>query len=172
MGRILFIVTSALFIGSSSLAADEDRASNGFQTNLTTYHEDGFDEGKPVPWVGNNGQLTNLGLTTEGKLKNGSLGRTKSLIETYIGPGVAPLFGTYSVLRTNGKQDGSSYVAFGFNLDEWVRDEADRSYSGNNSDLSFGFGVNNTLFNIEYMMYVSEESNEISAISLGYISEF
>jgi hypothetical protein len=53
-----------------------------------------------------------------------------------------------------------------------TKDEADTSYSSNDSDLSFGFGIDNKLFNIEYMMYVDEGNYEISAISLGYISEF
>jgi hypothetical protein len=177
MDRILFIVALALLYSSPSLAADEDRAGNEFQNNLVIYNKDGSDEKNTLLRVGKHGQLTNLNLTaaektTEEKWINDSLDRNRSAMKTYIGPGVAPLYGTYSVLRTNGKQDGSSYVAFGFNLDELIGDETDTSYSSNNNDLSFGFGVNNTLFNIEYMMYVNEENYQISAISLGYISEF
>jgi len=180
MDRILCIVAIAFLYSASSLAADEDRAANRFQNNLISDYEDGYDEKKPISWAGNFGQLTNLYLTTEErsinvseeKLINISLDRNRSDKETHIGPGVAPLFGTHGVLRTSGKQDGNSYAALGFNLDEWVRDEADTSYSWDDSDLSFGFGANNSSFKIEYMMYVNEENYDISAISMGYISEF
>ena len=180
MDKILFIVAIALLYSSSSMAADEDRAANRFQNNLITFYEDGYDEKTPISWAGNFGQLTNLNLTTEEKLINlpeekfinVSPDRKRSDMGTHIGPGVAPLFGTHGVLRTSGKQDGSSYVALGFNLDEWVRDESDTSYSWDENDLSFGFGVNNSSFKIEYMMYVNEENYDISAISLGYISAF
>ena len=80
--------------------------------------------------------------------------------------------GTHGVIRTSGEQDGSSYVALGVNLDELTRDNADTSYSWGDSDLSFGFGVNNSSFKIEYMMHVNEENYDISAISLGYTSAF
>ena len=172
MDRILFIVAIALLYSSSSMAADEDQAANRSQNNLITFYEDGYDEKTPISWEGNFGQLTNLNLTTEEKSINISSDRNRSDMETHIGPGVAPLFGTHGVLRTNGKQDGSSYVALGFNLDEWVRDESDTSYSWDENDLSLGFGVNNSSFKVEYMMYVNEENYDISAISLGYISAF
>ena len=172
MDKILFIVAIALLYSSSSLAADEGRATDGFQHNLITYHKDGSNEKKPTLWLGRYGELTNLDLTIEEKLISDALARNRSAMETYIGPGVAPLFGTYSIVRTNGKQDGSSYVALGVNLDELTRDQADTSYSSNDRDLSLGFGVNNMFSNIEYMMYVNEDNYEISAISLGYISKF
>ena len=162
------------------MAADENRGANKFQNNLNTYYEDGYDDNKPISWVGEFGQLKNFNLTTEEKSINVSEvklikvspARNRSDMEKHIGPGVAPLFGTYGVLRTSGKQDGSSYLALGFNLDELTRDEADTSYSWDDSDISFGFGAINSSSNIEYMMHVNEENYEISAISLGYISTF
>ncbi len=172
MDRILFIAAIALLYSSSSLAADEDRALNIFHHNLSTYSEDGYDEKNPTSWIGKYGLLTNSNLTPEEKSINVSLDRNRSDMETHIGPGVAPLFGTYGVLRTSGKQDGSSYVALGFNLDELTRDEADTSYSWDDSDISFGFGASDSSSNFEYMMHVDEENYEISAISLGYISKF
>lgn len=172
MDKILFILAIALLYSSSSLAADEGRATDGFQHNLITNHKDGSNEKKPTFWLGRYAQFTSLNLTTKEELINNALARNRRTMESYIGPGVTPLFGTYSIVRTNGKQDGSAYVALGFNLDELTRDEADTSYSSNDRDLSLGFGVNNTFSNIEYMMYVNEDNYEISAISLGYISKF
>ena len=172
MDRILFIAAIALLYSSSSLAVDEVRAVNRFYSNLITYSEDGYDEKEPGSRIGKYGQLTDLNLTPEEKSINASLDRNRSDMETHIGSGVAPLFGTYGVLRTSGKQDGSSYFALGLNLDELTRDETDTSYSWSDSDISFGFGSNNLSSNIEYMMHVNEENYEISAISLGYISTF
>jgi hypothetical protein len=172
MDRILFIVAIALFYSSSPMAADEDQAAYRFQNNLITYSEDGYDEKQPIPWVGKSGQRTNLNLTTEEKSINVLLDRNRNDMGTHIGPGVAPLFGTHGVLRTSGEQDGSSYVALGINLDELTREEADTSYRWSDRDLSFGFGVNNSSSKIEYMLYVSEENYDISAISLGYSSAF
>ena len=180
MDRTLFIVAIALLYSSSSMAAEEDRAANGFQNNLTTFYEDGYDEKTPISWEDNFGQFTNLNLTTEEKsinlpdekLINISPDRNRSDMGTHIGQGVVPLFGTHGVLRTSGKQDGSSYVALGVNLDDLVREDYDTSYSWDENDLSFGFGINNSSFKIEYMMFVNEENYDISAISLGYISEF
>ena len=172
MDRILIIVAIALLYSSSSLAADEHRAANGFQNNLITNYEDGYDEKKPISSIGELGPLTNSNLTTEEKSINVSLDRNRSDKGTYVGPAIASLFGTHGVLRTSGERDRSSYVALGINLDEMTRDEADTSYRWSDRDLSFGFGVNNSSFKIEYMMYVNEENYDISAISLGYISEF
>jgi hypothetical protein len=172
MDRILFVAVIAFLYSSSSMAADEARVTNRIQNNLITYHEDGYDEKKPISWAGKYEQLTNVNLTTEEKSINDSADRNRSDMETYIGPEVSPLFGTYSVFRTRGKQDGSSYLALGFNFDESTRDEAETSYNSDERDLSFGFGVNNSSFNIEYMMYVNEEKREITAISLGFISAF
>jgi hypothetical protein len=172
MDRILFIAAIALLYSSTSLSADEDRAVNRFYNNLISYSEDGYNEEKPISRVGKYEQLTNLNITSEEKSINVLLDRSRSDMETYIGPGVAPLFGTYGVLRTSGKQDGSSYLALGFNFDELTQDEADTSYSWSDSDISFGFGSNNLSSNIEYMMHMNEENYEISAISLGFISAF
>jgi hypothetical protein len=172
MDRILFVAVIAFLYSSSSMAADEARVTNRIQNNLITYHEDGYDEKKPISWAGKYEQLTNVNLTTEEKSINDSADRNRSDMETYIGPEVSPLFGTYSVFRTSGKQDGSSYLALGFNFDELTQDEAETSYNSDERDLSFGFGVNNSSFNIEYMMYVNEEKREITAISLGFISAF
>lgn len=172
MDRILFVAAIALLYSSSAMASDDARTASRIQNYLITYHEDGYDEKKPISWAGNYEPLTNVNLTTEEISIDESPDRNRIHKETYIGPGVSPLFGTYSVFRTSGKQDGSSYVALGFNFDELTRNGAETSYGGDESDLSFGFGQDNSSFNIEYMMYVNEENYEISAISLGFTSAF
>ena len=172
MDRILLTVAIALVYSSASLAAHDDQTTRRVQTNPITAPKDLSAENKPVSWMNANGQFENLDLATETRSINDSLNRNSGDTKTYIGEGVAPLFGTYSVLRTSGKRDGSSYMAFGFNVDELTQAEADESSLRNNNELSFGFGVNNSSSDIQYMMYVDEDNYEISAISLGYIAEF
>jgi hypothetical protein len=154
------------------LAADKDQASVGFQYSLVTYHENGFDEAKPTAWGGQYGQLANEEMTIEEKSIDDSLDSRKSVPQAGIGFGVGPLFGTYGVYRTGSNQEGSTYLALGFILDDFTADEAVTSDSNIDSGLSYGIGVNNRLFNIEYMMSVDEGDYEISAISVSLISEF
>jgi hypothetical protein len=163
MDRILFIAAIALLYSSPLLAVDEDRASEGFQYTLVTYHEDGFDRAKPTTWVDEYGQFTN---------ENATIDRRRSVQETGFGLEVTPLFGTYGVFRTSSTHDKSTYIALGFISDELAMDEAGTSDRMNDSGFFYGFGVNNPSFNFEYMMSVSEENYEVSAIGLSFTSEF
>jgi hypothetical protein len=51
-------------------------------------------------------------------------------------------------------------------------DEVDKSDSRKDSGFSYGFGVNNSTSNFEYMMSVDQENYEVSAIGMRFISEF
>lgn len=172
MEKILFLVAIALLYSPSSLAADEDRTSATFQPILVTYHEDGFDGAKQTAWIGKYGPLTNENVVIKERSVDDSLDRISSALGTNIGQGVAPLFGTYGVFRTSSNHDGSTYVAMGFILDELTLDEAGRSDSRDDKGLSYGFGIDNSSFNIEYMMYLDEENYDVSAISLGFVLDF
>jgi hypothetical protein len=172
MERILLVVAIAFLYSSASLAADEDRATGGFRYTLVNYHEGVFDGAKPTAWVGKYGQLTNENVTIEEKSLIDSQDRIRSVLGTSIGLGVAPFYGTYGVFRTSTNLDKSTYVAVGFILDELTMDEAGTSDSWDDSGFSYGFGISNSSFNIEYMMSVDEENFDVSAISLGFISEF
>ncbi len=172
MDRILVAATVALLYSTSALAADDARTTNRIQQNLITYQEDGYGEMKPVFQTGKFEQLTKTNLMTDENTISESPVPNRSSLATNIRPGVSPLFGTYNVFRTNGNQDGSSYVTLGFNFDELTGDEAETSFDNDESDLSFGFGIDNSSFNIEYLIYVNEENYEPSAISLGFVSAF
>jgi hypothetical protein len=76
------------------------------------------------------------------------------------------------VFRTSITNDRSTYLAIGITADELILDENDRLESGNDSEFSYGFGVNNSSYNIEYMMYMDEENSGVTAFSVGFISEF
>ena len=163
MDRIQLVVVIAFLYSSPSLAADEERVSEGFQYSLVTYQEDGHDAAKPAAWTGKYEQFTN---------ENVIMDRRSSDVEAGIGFGVAPLFGTHGVYRTATNHNKSTYVALGFMVDEMTMDEAGTSDIRGDSGLSYGIGISKPSFNIEYMMSMDEGNYEISAIGLGFISEF
>jgi hypothetical protein len=162
MDRILLVIAIAFLYSSPSLAADEERVYEGLQYTLAPYHEIGYDAAKPAAWTGKYSQFTNENVTMD-------LG--KSDTGTGIGFGVAPLFGSYGVYRTSSR-DSSTYLALGFTVDEMTMDEAGTSGIRGDSGLSYGIGISKPSFNIEYMMSMDEGNYEISAIGLGFISEF
>jgi hypothetical protein len=162
MDRILLVVAIAFLYSSTSLAADEDRVYEGLQYTLATYHEDGYDAAKPAAWTGKYSLFTN---------ENVPMDRGQSDTGTGIGFGVAPLFGTYGVYRTSNR-NRSTYLALGFTVDAMTTDEAGTSDIRGDNGLSYGIGISKPSFNIEYMMSMDEGNYKISAIGLGFISEF
>lgn len=171
MDRILTVIAIAFLYSSSSFAVDKNRASEGFQYSLVSYHEDGFDGAKPAAWTGKYGRLPDESMTIEDR----SLDRNVSVPGTSIGLGVAPFYGNYGVFRTSSSRDNSTYVAVGFVLDELAMDEAGTSGisdSWNDSGISYGFGMKKSSYNIEYMLSVDEGNLDLSAISLGFTTEF
>ena len=163
----------ASLYSSSSFAVDEDRASEGFQYSLVSYHEDIFVGAKPTAWKGKYGRPANASMTIEERSLDDSLDRKVSILGTSFGPGVAPFYGNHSVFRTSSSRDNSTYIAVGFILDELTMDEAGTSASWEvDSGLSYGFGTNYSSFNIEYMLSMDEGNFDLSAISLGLTTEF
>ena len=172
MSRILIVAVITSLYSSSLLAADQSLVPDKLQFTLATYHEVGFDGVKSNPWTGQHSQLENENTAIEAVKLEQSLERKSSMPGTGIGLEVVPLFGTYGVYRTSIKNDKSTYMAFGVTTDELSTNETDSLGSGNDGAFSYGFGVNNSAYNIEYMMYVDEENYSVSAISLGFVSEF
>ena len=170
--RKILIVVIALFYSSSSLATGEGSASDRFQYTPATYHVDGFGEATANAWVSLYGQYKNENTTIEEVNIEKSLASNESVLGTGIGLEVAPLFGTYGVFRTSITSDKSTYVAVGITADELFMDETDSLESRNDREYSYGFGVNNSSYNIEYMMYMDEENSGVAAFSVGFISEF
>jgi hypothetical protein len=172
MDRIQLVITSAFLYSSSAFAVDEGRASEGFQYALATYHEDGFDDGRPIAWKGKYGQPANVSMTTEEGSPDYSPDRKASVQVTNIGFGVAPYYASHGVFRTSSSDDKSTYIAVGFVIDELAEDEAGLSGSRDDNTFSYGFGINNSSYNIEYMMSVDESNLDLSAISVGFTSAF
>ena len=172
----LSLILTGLIGGAVLLASSGVYASNGdsggFQYSLASYHENSHGGAKSTVWMGEYGQLTNENVTIEEKSLDDWLGRRSSALGTGIGMGVAPLFDSYGVVRASGSQNKSTYVALGFISDELTMDEAGTSDSSNESGFSYGFGVNDSSSNFEYMMSVNQENHEVSTIGMRFISEF
>jgi len=86
--------------------------------------------------------------------------------------GVAPLFDTYGVIRARSSQDKSTYIALGFISDELTMDAATTSENRDKEAFSYGFGVNSSSSNFEYMMSLDQEINGVSAVGMRFTSVF
>jgi hypothetical protein len=179
IGGVVLLASSGVYAGNEAylyssplLAADEDQASGAFQYTVASYHEDGVDGAKPGAWVDNYGQLTYENVALEEKSVDDSLDSSSSAPGTGIGMGVTPLFDTYGVIRASSSHDKSTYVALGFIADELTMDEAGTSDSRDKNAFSYGFGVNSSSSNFEYMMSVDQENNGVSAVGMRFTSEF
>ena len=165
------LIGGAVLLTSSGVYADSE-ASDEFQYTPVSYHEDGLDGAKQTSWADQYGQLTSENVTIDEISVDDWLDRRNNTLGNGIGMGVAPLFDTYGVFRTSGSHDKSTYVALGYISDELTMDEAGTPDSRDDNRFSYGFGVNNTTSNFEYMMSVDQENYEVSAIGMSFISEF
>ena len=178
IGGVVLLASSGVYAGneahlysSPSLAADEDQASGAFQYTVVSYHEDEFDGAKPGARVDNYGQLAYENVALEEKSVDDSLD-SNSTPGTGIGMGVTPLFDTYGVIRASSSHDKSTYLALGFIADELTMDETDTTDGRDKNAFSYGFGVNNSSSNFEYMMSVDQENNGVSAVGMRFTSVF
>jgi hypothetical protein len=151
-------------------------AGNGAQETFhyvpASYHGDEISEAKPAASVSDYGLFEDKYMAGEEISVDDWLDHGSNAPGTGIGMGVAPLFDTYGVFRTSGNHGKSTYLALGYIADELAMDEADTSDSREVSGFSYGFGVNNSTSNFEYMMSMDEENLEVSAIGMRFISEF
>jgi hypothetical protein len=164
IGGAVLLASSGVYAGSTAF--------DGLQYSLVSYQENGFDGAKQTSWADQYGKLENEDLSTDERSVDDWLDSNSSAPGTGIGMGVAPLFDTYGVFRTSGSHDKSTYVALGYISDELTMDEAGTSDSRDDNGFSYGFGVNNSTSNFEYMMSVDQENYEVSAIGMRFISKF
>ncbi|UCH38928.1 MAG: hypothetical protein JSU67_12230 [Gammaproteobacteria bacterium] len=172
MDRKLLVVAIALVYSAPSLAAGENQAYDGYRHTTASYHENGFDGARPISRTDEYNQLAGASAEIEEKSLDYWLDRSISNTQPGIGLGVAPLFDAYGVFRTSSDQKKPAYVAFGYISEELIMDDADTPDSMDDRGFSFGFGVNDSSFSFEYMMSVDEQDYEVSAIGVGFISEF
>ena len=164
IGGAILLASSGVYAGSATF--------DGLQYSLASYQENGFDGAKQTSWAGKYGQLTNEDVITDERSLDDWLGHRSDILGMGIGMGVAPLFDTHGVFRTSDRNDKSTYLALGYISDELTMDEAGTSDSRDDNRLSYGFGVNNSTSNFEYMMSVDQENYAVSAIGMSFISKF
>ena len=178
IGGVVLLASSGVYAGNAaslysppSLAIDEDQDSEAFQYTVLSYDEDEFDGATPGVWADNDGQLTHGSMALDEKPVDDSLD-SSSTSGTGIGMGVTPLFDTYGVVRGRSSLDKSTYVALGFISDELTMDETDTLDSENKKAFSYGFGVNSSSSNFEYMMSMDQKNSGVSAVGMRFTSEF
>jgi hypothetical protein len=179
VGGVVLLMSSGIYAdsgdylyNSSSPAVDADQVSGGFQYTLASSQASGLNGAKPVVWTGEYGKLSSESVAIQESPVNDLLDRKTNNLEAGIGMGVTPLFDTYGVVRTSSNNDQSTYAVLGYLSDEMLMDDAGTVESENDGKLSYGFGVNKSSFNFEYMMSLDEQRKDISAVGMRFTSEF
>ena len=178
IGAVVVMASNAVFAGneaypysSPSLAVNEGQVPEAFQYSVISYHQDEHDGAEPGASVDNDGQPPYENLVVEENLVDDSQD-SSATPGTGIGMGVAPLFDTHGVIRASSSRDKSTYVALGFITDELMMDDDDTLDSRDEKALSYGFGVNSSSTNFEYMMSMDQDNDGVSAVGMRFISEF
>ena len=178
IGGVVLLASSGVYAGndaslhsSPSLAADEGQASEAFQYTLVSFIEDELDRAKSGAWLDNDGQPKDENVFLEEKSVDDSL-ESSSTPGMGIGMGATPLFDTYGVIRASSSHNKSTYLALGFISDELIVDEDDTLDSMDKNALSYGFGVNGSSSNFEYMMSMDQENSGVSTVGMKFTSEF
>jgi len=157
--------------GSASLTTDGEYAFGAIQYAKDPYLEDELQDPEPVTWADNSARLSHDIVAAGQKSMHGSP-PADGTTGPGIGTGVAPLFDSYGVIRAGGSDANSAYVALGFSTDKWTMEAADTPDTGDKNALSYGFGVNGSSSNFEYMMSVDQETNSVAAIGIRFTSAF
>jgi len=178
IGAVVVMASNAVFAGneaypysSPSLAANEGQVPEAFQYSVISYHQDEHDGAEPGASEDNEGQPQYENLVVEENLVDDSQD-SSATPGNGIGMGVAPLFDTHGVIRASSSRDKSTYVALGFITDELMMDDDDTLDSRDEKALSYGFGVNSSSTNFEYMMSMDQDNDGVSAVGMRFISEF
>ncbi len=172
MYKFLLIIASAFLYSAPSFAVEESPAFEGTLYPVAAYHEDQFYRAGPTAWNGHDRLYGNEWVKIEAEALHYSLDREAGAWETSIGMGLAPYYTGHGVFRTRSSGDEATYIAIGFVLDELIDEETSISDSRSDSALSYGFGVNRSSYNIEYMMSLDEEDFDLSTVSVGFSTEF
>jgi len=174
LSKLSFILTGivggAVVLASSGVYASSE-VSEELQYSLVAYHEDGFDGTKSFAPTSKYELFAGEIVAIEENSLDDWLDSNSAKQETGVGLGVTPLFDSYGVVRASGNHK-STYLALGYISDELTMDEADSSDENDERGFSYGFGVNNSSSNFEYMMSVDQGNRNVSAIGMRFTSEF
>jgi len=176
MNRLPIIAAVVILYSPTSFAADQGPSDVEFPYTPVTHSENRLHEPRhePKPVALSAGyQATIQDDTVADKFgaessENIRAGRS----DVDVDLNVDHLYGTYGVFQARSDSNASTYLAFGFTLDEFTEDNPEITDDRDGMGLSYGFGITQESFKLEYMMYMDEGSTDISTIGLGLVSEF
>jgi len=167
----VYAANDAYADGSASLAADGEQAFGAIQYAQIPYPDAEARAADPVTRVNDSGQL-GYEMAAAEQESVADAPHDDNTTGPGIGMGVAPLFDNYGVIRAGAGHENSAYVALGFSADRWTMEAADTPDNLDKNAFSYGFGVNGSSSNFEYMMSVDQENNGVAAIGLRFTSAF
>lgn len=171
MKKTALILSLVFWHSSFSLAASEGETYVGIQFSQLYYDNEEYpEEAKPTAFIGRYGYFFNDQFSAESRLGFG-LGDDTLDFGVDLDIEVEHIYGIYGLYRYV-SNDVSFYGVFGLSKGELTGKGSGTSESNDESGLSYGFGMEVKSFNLEYMLYLDEDSFEVSAIALGYVFEF
>ncbi len=151
----------------------------GIQYSMVTFSESGIPDFGPAALVGRYGKFTSDNVAIEGRLGIGFSDDTQD-----IGAGIDVdleidhILGVYGAFYSTSSSTTRAYGILGITQGEFTLTVPGfGSASADDSDISFGLGVNfaigeNGVINLEYMNYMEIEGTDITAIAIGYNASF
>lgn len=173
MNRLPIIATAAILCSPIVSAANHGPSQTEIPYTQVNYSENRLHKPNPAPLSAENTQITSHRATADEQFEAESpanIRTWKSNVDVDLD--VDHLYGTYGVFQARSDSNASTYLAFGFTLDEFTEDNPDFEEDDSGMGLSYGFGVTQESFKLEYMMYMDEGSIDISTIGIGLVSEF
>ena len=171
------LIGIVFLVGSPVYAAGQGTNYAGVQYAVVTYDEEGIDDVEPTALVGRIGHFVNDNVAIEGRI---GVGLQDDEVEVDLGifgtvdveVEVEHLFGIYAAIHSSSSSDISVYGIIGYTQGELEASAGGFDASEDDSGLSYGLGLNIYKFNIEYMSYLDEDEFEVTAISLGFVTQF
>jgi len=171
MKKTALIVSLVFYCSSFSLGASKGEKYFGIQYSQLNHNNEDFpEEAKPTALIGRYGYFFNDNFSVESRLGFG-LGDDTLDFGVDVDIEVDNIYGIYGLYHFR-NDDVSFYGVLGLSKGELTSKGPSISESDNESGLSYGIGVDIKSFNIEYMMYLDEDTFETSAIAIGYVYEF
>lgn len=171
MKKTALIMSLVFYYSSFSLSASEGKTYVGIQYSQLNYDDEDFaEEAEPTALIGRYGYFFNDNFSVESRLGFG-LGDDTLDFGVDVDIEVDNIYGLYGLYHL-GNNDVSFYGVLGLSKGELTGKGSGISESDDESGLSYGMGVDIKSFNIEYMMYLDEDTFEASALGLGYVYEF
>ena len=93
-------------------------------------------------------------------------------LQDNLGMGMAPLFESHGVYRTDGANKNSPYFVMGYQSDGMLPEDEDPNDARADNGFSYGFGISDTDSSFEYMMSVDQDNYQTEAVGIRFNSQF